>query len=139
MQSLFHETRRLKKDNDVLLIQVSSLDPYCSRQPKSQRLNSKQNEEVSSPRNTKYPSGSQKMRLDEKVLLAHQTLLDESSSSTPTLTKRRRDMRTQLSDAMQAWLGPQIPGMEGRPPHSLVRILLAYHEERCITLYKKKV
>lgn len=55
------------------------------------------------------------MRLDEKVLLAHQTLLDESSGSTPTLTKRRCDMRTQLSDAMQARLGPQIPGMEWRP------------------------
>ncbi|KAL6332485.1 hypothetical protein AAG906_008516 [Vitis piasezkii] len=103
VQTLLRETRRLQEENDVLRIQVSSSGPSRSRQPKSQRTNSKQNEEV------------QEVQLEEKFPLTCPTLLDESSDSTRILTKMRRDRKSQLSDAMRARLGPQTPDMEGIP------------------------
>ncbi|KAJ9707303.1 hypothetical protein PVL29_002334 [Vitis rotundifolia] len=54
VQSLLHETRRLREKNNMLRIQVSSSSPSHSQQPKSQRTNSKQNEEVSFPRNMEF-------------------------------------------------------------------------------------
>ncbi|KAL6323310.1 hypothetical protein AAG906_029317 [Vitis piasezkii] len=51
MQALLHETRRLREENEVLLIQVSSSGPSRSRRPRSQRSNSRQNEEAMYPRN----------------------------------------------------------------------------------------
>ena len=44
----------------------------------------------------------------------HQSL-DKSSYSTCVSAKMRRDRRSQLSDAMQARLRPQMSGMEGKP------------------------
>ncbi|RVW51276.1 hypothetical protein CK203_075451 [Vitis vinifera] len=115
VQTLLRETRRLQEENDVLRIQVSSSGPSRSRQPKSQRTNSKQNEEVSFPRNAKFPYDSQEVQLEEKFPLTCPTLLDESSDSTRILTKMRRDRKSQLSDTMRARLGPQTPDMEGIP------------------------
>ena len=107
MQTLLREMRRLREENEVLHIQESSSSPPCSQQPKSQRTNSKQNEEVSFP-------NSQEALPEEKLPLTIPTPLDENSYSTRILTKRRRDKRLQLSDAMRPWLGPQIPCMKGR-------------------------
>ena len=113
--SLLRETRRLKKENDVLRAQVSSSGPSHSWQPKSQWTNSNLNDEVFFPKNTKFHFGSQEIRLDEKFSPTHQALLDESSDSTRLSTKRRRGWRSQLSNMMRAWLRPQTLGMEGRP------------------------
>ena len=55
------------------------------------------------------------MQFEEKSPPICQAPLDESSDSTRISTKRRRDRRSQLLDAMRALLGPQTPGMEGRP------------------------
>ncbi|KAJ9682518.1 hypothetical protein PVL29_018437 [Vitis rotundifolia] len=94
VQALLRETRRLREENDVLCIQVSSSGPSRSRQPKSQRTNSKQKEEVSYPRNIKFPSSGQEMPPEEKFPLAYQAPLDESSDSTHISTKRRCDRRS---------------------------------------------
>ncbi|KAJ9687238.1 hypothetical protein PVL29_015915 [Vitis rotundifolia] len=59
--AILHEMRRLREENEVLHIQVSSSGPPHNRKPKSQRTNSKKNEEVSYPRNTKFPSNEQEM------------------------------------------------------------------------------
>ena len=55
------------------------------------------------------------MHFEEKSTPTYQAPLDESSDSTRISTKRRRDRRSQLSDAMRARLRPQTPGMEGKP------------------------
>ncbi|KAL6322071.1 hypothetical protein AAG906_003475 [Vitis piasezkii] len=107
VQTLLCETRRLRKENEVLHIQVFSSGLPCSRQPKSQRTNSKQNEDVSFP-------NSQEALPKEKLPPTVPMPLDESFDSTRISTKRRRDRRSQLSDTMRAQLGPQIPCMKGR-------------------------
>ncbi|KAL6330030.1 hypothetical protein AAG906_039945 [Vitis piasezkii] len=77
VQALLQETRRLEEENDVLRIQVSSSGPPRSRQPRSQSSS------------------------------AYHAQQDESSNSTHVLTKRRRDRKSQLSDAMrEAYPGP---------------------------------
>ncbi|KAL6346505.1 hypothetical protein AAG906_000123 [Vitis piasezkii] len=86
VQALVREARRLREENDVLRIQ-----------PKSQRTDSKQNEEVSFPKNAKFPSCSQKVQPEEKVPPTCPMLLDESFDFTRILTKRRHDKRSQLS------------------------------------------
>ena len=115
VQSLLCEIRRLREEIEVLRIQVSSSSPPCSRQPKSQRTNSKQNEKMSFPKDAKFISGSQEIRPKEKFPPTCQALLDESFDSTHISTKMRHDRRSQLSDTMWARLGHQTPGMEGRP------------------------
>ena len=83
--------------------------------------NFKANEQIqierrgSFPRNAKFPSGSQEIRPDDKFSPTRQVQLNESSDSTCVSTKIRRYKRSQLSDVMRAWLGPQTPSMEGRP------------------------
>ena len=114
MERLLRETRRLREENNMLRIQVSSSGLSRSRQLKSQRTNSKQNEDVSFPRNAKFFFDSQEERPEEKLPLTHPTLLDDSSNSTHISTKRRCDRRSQLFDVMGARLGPQTPSMEGR-------------------------
>ena len=54
MQALLQEIRRLREENEVLHIQVSSSAPPCSPQPRSQRANSRQNEEATYPRNVDF-------------------------------------------------------------------------------------
>ena len=107
MQTLLRKTRRLSAENEVLHIQVSSSGRPYSRQPKSQRTNPKQKEEVFFP-------NSQEALPEEKLPLTVPTPLDENSDSTRISTKMRRDRRSQLFDAMRPWLGPQIPCMKGR-------------------------
>ena len=70
---------------------------------------------MSFPRNEKFPSGSQEIWSEEKFPPTCPTLLGESSNSTRISIKRRCDRRSQLFDVMCARLGPQTPGMEGKP------------------------
>ena len=114
VQALLHKTRRLWEENDMLRIQVSSSGPSHSRQPKRQQMNFKQNKEVSFPVNEKFSPDSQEVRPEEKFPPTSPTLLDESSDSTCISTQRRHDKRSQLSDAMRTWLGPQTLDMKGR-------------------------
>ena len=94
---------------------MSSSGPPCSRQPKSQRTNSKQNDEVSYLGNAKFPSEEQGMQPEERSPSAYHAPLDESSDSTRVSTKRRHDKRSQLLDAIFARLGPHVPSMRGKP------------------------
>lgn len=94
LQALLRETRRLKEENDVLQIQVSSLGPPHSRQPRSQLTNSRQNEEVIYPKNVESPFDEHGMQPDEKPLPTYHALLDESSDSTGVSSKRRRDRKS---------------------------------------------
>ena len=113
VQALLQETRRLREENDVLHIQVSSSSPPCSRQPRSQWVNSRQNEEATYPGNAEFPSNESERMLEQRSPLAYHTQQDESSDSTRVSTKRKRDKKSQLSDTMRARLGPQIPNMRG--------------------------
>ena len=113
VQSLLQETRRLKEENDVLHIQVSSSSPPCSRQPRSQRANSRQNEEATYPGNAEFPCNELERMLEQRSPPACHTQQDESSDSTRVSTKRKCDRKSQLSDAMRARLGPQIPNTGG--------------------------
>ncbi|RVW28607.1 hypothetical protein CK203_100879 [Vitis vinifera] len=54
VQALLYQTRRLKEENKVLRIQVSSSAPPRSPQPRSQRVNSRKNEEATYPRNVDF-------------------------------------------------------------------------------------
>ncbi|RVW30375.1 hypothetical protein CK203_097898 [Vitis vinifera] len=66
MQALLYETKRLKEENEVLHLQVSSLGHPRSRQPRSHRTNSKQNEEASYLGNAKFLSDEQEMQSEER-------------------------------------------------------------------------
>ena len=54
VQALLYQTRRLKEENKVLRIQVSSSASPRSPQPRSQCVNSRQNEEATYPRNVDF-------------------------------------------------------------------------------------
>ncbi|RVW57830.1 hypothetical protein CK203_115962 [Vitis vinifera] len=56
----------------------------------------------------------QEVQLEEKFPPTCPTLLDESSDSTRISTKKRRDKRSQLSNAMRTWLGPPDTWHEGK-------------------------
>ena len=55
------------------------------------------------------------MKLEERSTPACHAQQDESSNSTIISTKRRRDRKSQLLDAMLVRLGPQMPGLEMKP------------------------
>lgn len=116
MQALLHETRRLREENKVLRIQVSSLGPPRSQQPKSQRMNSRQNEETSYPGNVKFPFDEWERQPEERFPPVCQAPLDEGFDSTRVSAKRRCDRKSQQSNAMRARQGPQMPSV-GKKPH----------------------
>ena len=115
VQSLFHETRRFREENEVLCIQVSSSGPLVADNLKTIEQTPNKMKNVSFPKNARFLSGSQEIRPKEKFPPVCQALLDESSNSTCISIKKRWNKMLQLSDAMWAWLGPQTPTMEGRP------------------------
>ena len=51
LQALLQETRRLRKENDVLRIQVSSSGPPCDQWLRGQGTNSRHNQEATYPGN----------------------------------------------------------------------------------------
>ncbi|KAJ9708894.1 hypothetical protein PVL29_000744 [Vitis rotundifolia] len=85
MQALLQETRRLKEENEVLRIQLSSANPPRSRQPRSQQTNSRQNEKATYPGNTESSSDEHDMQLNERPLLAYYASQKETSDSTRVL------------------------------------------------------
>ena len=115
MQSLIRQTRRLKEENEELHAQMSSTSLSQSQQPQSQRMASRQTDETFFPRNVEFSSSSHTTRFEKEFSPAYQVQQDESTDFTRVSTKRRRDRRSRLSDAMRAQLGPQTPGIKAKP------------------------
>lgn len=79
---LLQEIRRLRDENESLQIQVSLAGPSRSRQPRSQRTNSRQNEEAMYPGNAKSPPNEHEVRPNERPLPAYYVPHEESYDST---------------------------------------------------------
>ncbi|KAL6319643.1 hypothetical protein AAG906_020720 [Vitis piasezkii] len=94
---------RLREENVVLRIQASSTGPPPGQRSRGQGANSRPDPE------SIYPGTA------GRHTPMHQAPQEESSDSTHLSSKRRRDKRPQLSDAMRARLGPQETG-KTRPP-----------------------
>ena len=106
IQSLLHQTRWLKKENEELCAQMSLAGLSKSQQPQTQRTTSRRTDKASFLGNVKFPFRSHTTRSDEEFLPAHQVQLDEGIDSTQVSTKKRRDRRLRLSNVIRAWLGP---------------------------------
>ena len=70
------------------------------------------------PGNAEFPYNEQEMQSKQRSSPACHAQQDESSDSTRVLAKMRRNRKSQLSDAMRAKLGPQMPGMGGEIAYS---------------------
>ena len=82
MQALLQEIRRLREENEVLRIQVSSSAPLRSPQPRSQHANSRQNKEATYPRNVDFLHAEQGMQPEQRSPPSCHAQQDESSDST---------------------------------------------------------
>ena len=109
---MLQETRRLREENDVLRIQVSSSGPSRDQQSRSQRTNSRHNQEVTYPRTIEPLPNVHRVWPGEGPLPTCCTPQDESSDSTRISSKRQCNRKSQLSDAMCARLGLQAPGKD---------------------------
>ena len=109
VQALLQETRRLRAENDVLRIQVSS-EPPCYQQPR----NSCFNQEAMHPRDASPPLDAHAEWPREAPRPICHEQWEESSDSTRVSSKRQREKRPQISDVMRARLGPQAPS-KNRP------------------------
>lgn len=72
IQSLLHQTRWLKKENEEVRAQMSLVGLSKSQQPQTQRTTSRWTNKASFPGNVKFPFGSHTTRFDEEFLPAHQ-------------------------------------------------------------------
>ena len=115
MQALLQETTRLREENAVLRIQVSSSGPPHDQRPRGQGANSRPNPESVYPGTIGVVPDMRDERSRERPVPTYHAPQDESSDSTHLSSKRQCDKRPQLSDAMRARLEPQEPGKE-RPP-----------------------
>ena len=115
MQALRQETARLREENVVLRIQASSTGPPRGQRSRDQEVNSRPDPESIYPRTAGAVPETGYVRPQERHTPMHQAPQKESSDSTRLSSKRQRDRRPQLSDAMRARLGPQEPG-KTRPP-----------------------
>ena len=118
MQALLQETRRLREENEVLRIQVSSSGPPHDQRPRGQGANSRLNQEAMYPGITGVVPDMRDERPREQPVPMYHAPQDESSDSTRLSSKRQRDKRPQLSNAMRARLGPQEPSKE-KPPTTM--------------------
>ena len=112
VQALLQETRRLREENDVLRIQVSSLGPSRDQRPRGQGTNSRHNQEATYPGNAEPSPNVHGVWPNKGPLPTYRASQDESSDSTRVSSKRQCDRRPQLSDVMRAKLGPQAPGKD---------------------------
>ena len=106
MQALLQETRRLREKNDVLRIQVSSSGPPHDQRLRGQGVNSRLNLRAAYPETTGVTPDMRNEWPHEQPLPTYHAPQDESSNSTHLSSKRQRDKRPQLSNAMRARLGP---------------------------------
>ncbi|KAJ9694975.1 hypothetical protein PVL29_010453 [Vitis rotundifolia] len=115
MQALLQETARLREENAVLRIQASSTRPPRGQRSRDQGANSRPDLESIYPGIAGAIPETCNVRPQVRHTLMHQAPQEESSDSTRLSSKRQRDKRPQLSNAMRARLGPQEPG-KTRPP-----------------------
>ncbi|RVW72957.1 hypothetical protein CK203_053103 [Vitis vinifera] len=115
MQALLQETTRLREENVVLRIQASSMGPPRGQRSRGQGANSRPNLESIYPGTAGAIPETGNVRLQERHTPMHQAPQEESSDSTRLSSKRQRDKRPQLSDAMRVRLSPQEP-RKTRPP-----------------------
>ncbi|RVW25288.1 hypothetical protein CK203_110567 [Vitis vinifera] len=100
---------RLWKDTS----EKGATSPSHDRQLRSQRTNSRQNQEATYPRNTKPLSDVHGVWPDERPLPAYHAPPDESSDSTCISSKRRRDRKSQLLDAMHVRISIWVENPSG--------------------------
>ena len=115
MQALLQETARLREENVVLCIQASSTGPSRGQRPRGQGVNSGPDPESIYPGTAGVIPETCNIRPQEWPTPMHQAPQDESSDFTHLSSKRKRDKRPQLPDAMRARLGPQGPGKTRLP------------------------
>ena len=115
MQALLRETRRLREENNVLWIQVSSSGPPHDQRSRGQEANSRLNPEAVYPRTTRVAPDMHNELPRERPLPPYHAPQDKSSYATRLSSKRQRNKRPHLLDAIRAKLGPQTPSKE-RPP-----------------------
>ena len=115
MQALFQETARLRKENAELRIQASSTRPPRGQCSRGQGANSRPDPKSIYPGTAGAIPETGNVRPQERHTPMHQAPQEESSDSTRLSSKRQRDKRPQLLDAIRARLGPQEPG-KTRPP-----------------------
>ena len=106
MQALLQETRRLREENDVLRIQVSSSGPPRDQLARGQGTNSGYNQEATYLRIVEIAPDMHSGQLNELPLPMYRAPQVESSDYTRVSSKRQHDKRPQLSDVMRARLGP---------------------------------
>lgn len=102
MQILLQETRRLREENNVLRIR-SSFQP----QHYQWMQDPCHNQGAPFPREASPTLGEHEACPNETPMHAHYVRRDESSGSTRVSSKRQREKRPQISDAMRAHLGHQ--------------------------------
>ena len=110
MQARLQETARLREENAVLQIQASSTRPPHGQRSRGQGANSRPNPESIYPGTAGAIPETGNVRPQERHTPMHQAPQEESSDSTRLSSKRQRNKRPQLSDAMRTRLGPQEPG-----------------------------
>ena len=113
MQALLQETRRLREENAVLRIQVSSSGPPHNQRSRGQGVNFRLNPESVCPGTTGVIPDMRDERSREQPVPTYHAPQDESSNSTRLSSKRQCDKRPQLLGAMRARLGPQEPSKRG--------------------------
>ena len=100
MQAMLQETRRLREENAVLRIQVSSSGPHHDQRPRGQGANSRPNLESVHPGTTGVIPDMRDERSWERHMPTYRAPQDESSDSIRLSSKRQRDKRPQFSDVM---------------------------------------
>ncbi|RVW75280.1 hypothetical protein CK203_055352 [Vitis vinifera] len=115
MQALLQEIARLREENVVLRIQASSTGPPHGQRSRGQGANSRPNPESIYPGTAGVIPETCNVKPQGRHTPMHQASQEQSSDSTRLSSKRQRDKRPRLSDAMRTRLGPQEPGMT-RPP-----------------------
>ena len=104
MQILLQETRRLREENNVLRIQGSSQPQHHQRMQDPYY-----DQEAPFPQEASPTLGAHEASPNETPVHAHHVRRDESSGSTRVSSKRQREKRPQISNAMRARLRPQTP------------------------------
>ncbi|KAJ9678179.1 hypothetical protein PVL29_022921 [Vitis rotundifolia] len=115
MQTLLHETARLKEENAVLRIEASSTRPPRGQHSRGQEANSRPDPESIYLGTAGAIPKTYNVKPQEPRTPMHQAPQEESSDSTRLSSKKQRDKRPQLSGAMRARLGPQEP-RKTKPP-----------------------
>ena len=93
MQALLQETTRLREENAVLRIQASLTGPHRGQRTRGQVTNSRPEPESIYPETAGALPDTYNVRPQERHVPIHQTLLEESSSSTHISSKRQHDRR----------------------------------------------